>query len=156
MDRFNVVTWYIPGQVIYIGWGFIVSIDDVGTVSDRVNALLDTATGPVYVLSDTRRVRHHPQHPLQLRHAMTFLDHPRLHALTSVAGNAVMRFLATVVPQMTTYTDNRVYGRLDSALEHLQALKLREPLDWARADAGVFVQPLEADVTWPQQVGSAS
>ena len=86
---------------------------------------------------------------------MAFLDHPNMGFLTSVTGNAVMRFLATVVPQMISFTDNRVYGRMDEALLHMHQLRLDVPLDWGRADASVMVKPIELDQSVYPQVTTA-
>jgi hypothetical protein len=149
MTEQTVVTWYIPGQVIYIGWGHTVTMQELGNVSDRVTALMDTASGPVYILNDARRVRQHPQHPLQVRHTMTFLDHPRLQCFASVTSNAVLRFMATVVPQMISFTESNVYGRIDEALLYIRRTSVNDPLAWEQADDSVLVMPAEAPTPVP-------
>ncbi len=125
------VEWVIPGKVLYFGWPAEVTYDTIAEVAERSRAMMDSATGPVHILNDAREVKTYPTHPLRIRKAMTFIDHPNIGWLVSITPPGFVRFLADAVPNLIAKAKSAAFSNIDFAMEHITAAD--PTIDWTEA-----------------------
>jgi hypothetical protein len=96
--------WIAPDQIILVEIMDDLGIDAVESLNCEIEQMMASAVGlNISVVFDTSRATKLNARPVQLRTTLTFLQNPRMKWFVVVGANDIIRFVTSVVTQLTQH-----------------------------------------------------
>ena len=93
--------WYKQGRVIFETAHGTISADDVHNSNTSVIAMIQEGQSPVHIVIDARTVEQAPFNLRALQEAVTAFREPGIGWILIIANNAVFRFWASAISQLS-------------------------------------------------------
>lgn len=115
--------WYKQDEIILLRLLGDFDLDHMKAFNEDVNAMLVSASGnAISLIIDTTETSKIMARPVPMRNTLTFLQNPRLRWLVVVGANDVVKFLTSVVLQLTHIVP--IYkNNLEETIDFLKVLR---------------------------------
>jgi hypothetical protein len=116
------VSWYIQNRVILIVMEADVTMDGIQEMNTDIVALLESGNPPVHVIFEASKMNVHPSKVVDLVNTLTFLKHPNLGWDLTIAPNRLVKFLGTVVNNITGAKQVQFVDTIEEGMARLKKL----------------------------------
>lgn len=98
------IHWFVPDRVVYVGSNGVVTLEEMTHAQQFNTSLLDATTHElgVHIIFDTRATTKTPTNISEVRKLnQSLVSHPKLGWVIVLEGNTVLRFISSMMAQLS-------------------------------------------------------